>query len=152
MAKNRLLDAHYTTLCLIAATLLMGSCSLPRILVLNDPLTALEHVNLGVAYEQKGEPDSALKEYEVASDKLPIAYLYMGNIYFQEKDFTRAEDAYEKAIKKTGDPRALNNLAWLYYTTGRNMEKALDLAQKAVALSPDSPDFRDTLDKIMEKQ
>jgi hypothetical protein len=33
-------------------------------------------------YEQKGELDYAIREYQVASKKLTIAYLYLGNAHF----------------------------------------------------------------------
>jgi hypothetical protein len=36
-------------------------------------LSPEEHLNLGVAYENKGELDDALKEYETASKKIPKA-------------------------------------------------------------------------------
>ena len=58
---------------------LMG-CSLPRIIILKDPLTAEEHLNLGVAYEKQGEFEPAIKEYKAAAKKLPRAYLYLGNV------------------------------------------------------------------------
>ena len=66
---------------------LLGSwygCSLPKIIVLEDPLTPEEHLNLGVAYEKRGELDAARREYDAASQHLPMAYVYMGNVYFAE--------------------------------------------------------------------
>jgi Tfp pilus assembly protein PilF len=91
-----------------------SGCSLPRIIVLEDPLTPEEHLHLGVAYEKRGELDPAIKEYKLASKKLPLAYLYLGNVYFQKNELDEAEKHYRKTIKK--DPQnadAHNNLAWL---------------------------------------
>jgi tetratricopeptide (TPR) repeat protein len=152
MEKNRLLVASYKTIFLIAALFCISSCSLPRILILHDPLTPEEHINLGVAYESKKEFEEALKEYEAASKKTPIAYLYMGNIYFQTDAVDDAEKYYKKAIKKTDDPRAYNNLAWLYCLKEMKLDEAEKLARKAVELSPDAQDFKDTLEKIIEKK
>lgn len=151
MEKNRILDACYRAIGLIMLAMTL-SCSLPKIIVLQDPLTPEEHINLGVSYENKGELDAALKEYETASKKLPIAYLYIGNIYFQKNDFKNAEKNFKKAIKKTEDSMAYNNLAWLYYTMNKNLEEAERLARKAVELSPQSQDFTDTLNKIIERK
>ena len=116
--------------------------------MLHDPLTPEEHVNLGVSYEKRGELDGALKEYEAAARNMPLAYLYVGNVCFQQKRFQDAERAYKKAIKKTGSPEAYNNLAWLYYETNADLEEAERLAAKAVDLSPGSEAFKDTLRKI----
>lgn len=151
MEKNRILGTSPVCLLILGLLLCLASCSLPRILVLNDPLTPQEHVNLGVSYEHSGELDAALKEYETASRELPIAYLYMGNVLFQKKDFERARVAYQDAIEKTDDPRAYNNLAWLYYTEGTNLDEAERLAKKAVELAPDEKEFTDTLRMIREK-
>ncbi|MBI4689901.1 MAG: tetratricopeptide repeat protein [Nitrospirae bacterium] len=129
---------------------LLSSCSLPRIIVLEDPLSPEEHINLGVAYEKKGELDNALKEYKEASKKLPAAYLYIGNIYFQEKRFDEAELYYKKAIKKDSqNAAAYNNLAWLYYTKKENLDDAVTLVLKAMELNPSRKDvYQDTLEKI----
>ena len=105
-----------------------------------------------MSYEKKGELDAALEQYEAASKKLPVAYLYMGNVYFQKNDANRAEKAYKKAIDRANDARACNNLAWLYYTRGEHLEEAEKLARKAVELNPEAEDFRDTLEKIIEKR
>ena len=152
MGKNGKLDPCYKTFCLILLLLVLASCSLPRFRILNDPLTPEEHINLGVSYEKQGEFDGALKEYTAASRELPVAYFYMGNVYFQKNDIKGAASAYKRAIKKTGDPRAYNNLAWLYYTHDMNLTGAEGLARKAVEIAPDSPDFKNTLQKIIEKR
>jgi len=152
MEKNRLLDASRKTLSALLVALALSSCSLPRMVVLTDPLTPEEHINLGVSYERKGELDAALAQYEAASANLPIAYLYIGNIYFQKNDSGSAERSYRKAIERTGDARAYNNLAWLYYTRGEHLEEAERMARKAVEMSPESSDFKDTLEKVIEKR
>jgi tetratricopeptide (TPR) repeat protein len=120
--------------------------------VLKDPLTPEEHLNLGVAYEKKGELDHAIKEYRLASKKLPIAYLYLGNVHFQKNEFQKAETYYKKAIKKEpNNADAHNNLAWLYYTRLENLEEAERLALKAIELNPAKEAiYRDTLEKIRE--
>jgi tetratricopeptide (TPR) repeat protein len=130
--------------------LLFAGCSLPRIIVLDDPLSPEEHINLGVAYESKGELEGAIKEYEAASKKLPRAYLYLGNVFFQKNEWENAEKYYRKSIEK--DPEnadAYNNLAWLYYTKKENLDEAEGLVLKAMELNPANKDaYQDTLAKI----
>lgn len=129
---------------------LLTSCAFPKIVILDDPLSPEEHINLGVAYEKKGEVDNALKEYKLASKKLALAYLYIGNIYFQKNDFDEAESAYRKAIKKDSqNADAHNNLAWLYYSKKENLDEAKELVLKAIELNPSKKEiYQDTLDKI----
>ncbi len=132
--------------------LLSLGCALPRIIVLDDPLSPGEHLNLGVAYEKKGEWDSSIAEYKAASDKIPIAYTYLGNVYFQKGDFKKAEEYYKKSIERDpADGDAYNNLAWLYYTKKENLGEAEGLALKALEVTPSKKDlYQDTLDKIRE--
>jgi len=132
--------------------MLSAGCSFPKITVLKDPLTPEEHLNLGLAYEKKGEIDLAIKEYSLAAKKLPVAYLYLGNAHFLKNEWNEAEACYKKMIQiDPGVADAYNNLAWLYYTLGENLEEAERLVLKALELNPSKDRiYRDTLEKIRE--
>ena len=129
-----------------------SSCSLPRIIVIKDPLTPEEHLNLGVSYERRGELDLAIREYESAKKRLPVAYLYLGNAYFLKNEFEMARDYYKKAIDKdVQNSDVYNNLAWIYYMKRENLDEAELLALRAIELNPQKESiYRDTLDKIRE--
>jgi len=148
---NRL---HFLGFLAFCSILFLTACSVPKIIILKDPLTPEEHLNLGVAYERKGEFDQAIREYQLASKKLPIAFLYLGNAYFLKIDWDQAEIYFKKAIEKDAkNAAAHNNLAWLYYQKGKNLEQAEALAQKALELDPSkSSIYRDTLEKVREKK
>jgi tetratricopeptide (TPR) repeat protein len=141
-------------LILMTVYLLLGGCGLPRIIVLSDPLTPEEHLNLGVTYEKNNELDAALREYRSAAEHLPIGYLYMGNIYFAKGGLDNAEKYYRKAIDAdTENADARNNLAWLYYTKNMNLEEAELLVREAIRLNPSKADvYSDTLDKILSRK
>ncbi|MBW1677952.1 MAG: tetratricopeptide repeat protein [Deltaproteobacteria bacterium] len=91
----------YFLLFSLCSLLFSSSCALPRIIVLEDPLTAEEHLSLGVAYEKRGEFDSAIKEYRLAAKKLPIAYLHLGNSHFQKNELHEAEESYKEAKRQS---------------------------------------------------
>ena len=133
---------------------LLSGCALPRIIIVKDPLTPEEHLNLGVAYEKSGEFDNAIKQYKLAAKKRPIAYLYLGNAHFQKNEWAEAEHYYRKAIEKNPkNADAYNNLAWLYYTKRENLDHAERLAIQAIDLNPSKESlYRDTLDKIRQKR
>lgn len=136
---------------LLLCLLVLSGCSLPRFIILDDPLTPEEHINLGVAYERSGKLENAIKEYELASKRMPVAYLYLGNAYQQLNRPREAEKYYRKSIKKApAAADAYNNLAWLFYTGRDRLHEAEALALKAVELDPAREDYRDTLNKIRE--
>lgn len=136
------------------AFFLFASCSIPQIIVLKDPLTAQEYLRLGVSYESRNQLDLAQAQYRKAANHgIPEAFLFLGNIAYQKKNYKDAETFYQKAIKKMPeDPRAYNNLAWLYYEQGEDdLAIAENLARKALELAPsgDRSAYTDTLEKIL---
>ena len=73
----------------------------------------------------------------------------LGDLYYSINDYKKTIDAYQKSIKfKPDNPRALNNLAWLYATCDdirfRDPKKAIELAQRAAELQK-APHILDTL-------
>ncbi len=140
----------------IASALFLFGCSLPRIIVLHDPLTTEEHDNLGRIYESQGKFDLASGQYQEALKKDPKhvpSLLLLGDLSYRMKDYAEAESAYTKALKldpKNADVR--NNLAWVYIQTGRKLDKAKDLTAEALALDPGRrPYYLDTLGVVLLK-
>ena len=124
--------------------LLAGGCSrVPRIIVLEDPLTAAEHVELGVAYERKGELDLALREYERAlrkDGKFYRAHVNLGNIFLAKKEYGKAREEYLLALElRPGDAEATNNLSWAAIDSGAGIEEALTRMESVVSAPPVSP-------------
>jgi len=148
---KRLRIAHFL-LATFFPLLWVSGCTLPRIIVLKDPLTPEEHLNLGIAYEQNGEFEDAVKEYELAAKELPLAYLYLGNAHFQKNELHKAEKFYKKSIRKEPDNAdAHNNLAWLYYVKREKLDEAEVLALRAIELNSLKIDiYSDTLERIRE--
>ena len=146
---ERMIPLRFLMLTLL---IMFAGCTVPRIMIYDDPLSSEEHLKLGMAYEKDGEFDNAIKEYKVAARRLPVAYLFLGNAHFQKNELDQAEKYYKKAIRKeTHNADAHNNLAWLYYIRGKDLDKAEKLALRAMELDPSKIDvYRDTLDKVRE--
>ncbi|MEW6379215.1 MAG: tetratricopeptide repeat protein [bacterium] len=145
--------SNLVTACGLCLLLFLYGCACwPRIIILEDPLTPKEHLSLGLAYEKNGEFDQAIREYRLAARKLPIACLYLGNVYFQKNEFAESKKYYLTAIRKDpGLADAYNNLAWLYAVKGEALDQAERLALRALELRPErSTVYQDTLNRIRE--
>jgi len=135
---------------LLGAVLLWG-CTVPRIIVLNDPLDARQHNDLGVAYEQRGEFDLADRNYRRAAEldrdwALPL--LNLGNVAARQADWRTAIKYYREALARHSEyAEAINNLAWALAQDGRSAE-ALPWALRAVAISSAEPRCWDTLAEV----
>lgn len=136
--------------------LLHSGCSLPKIIVLHDPLSADEHVRLGGIYDAQGKGELARDQYRAAvrQDKKHLrAWTLLGDCAFRLKEYGEAEKAYGKALDldpKSGDLN--NNLAWVYVQQDRKLNKARDLVMAAMELTPDHrPYYLDTLGVIQMK-
>jgi Tfp pilus assembly protein PilF len=142
---------------ILACSLLLAGCSLPKIIVLHDPLSAEEHVKLGGIYDSQGKTGLAREQYRFAVKMAPEnvrAWSLLGDSAYREKDFPEAEKAYGKALDldpTNGDLR--NNLAWVYVQQDKKLGKAQDLVMRALELAPDHrPYYLDTLGVILLKE
>jgi Tfp pilus assembly protein PilF len=130
--------------------LAVGCSRVPRIIVLSDPLTAAEHVELGVAYERKGELDLARREYESAlrkDGKFHRARVNLGNVFLAKKEYGKARGEYLRALElRPGDAEATNNLSWAAILSGEGIAEALARMESVVS-GPEGrrPAFLDTL-------
>jgi Flp pilus assembly protein TadD len=126
-------------------------CTLPRLIVLNDPLDARQHNDLGVAYEARGDPDLAEREYQRAAEldwKWARPLINLGNVHASRQDWAAAEQSLTSALEREGEnSEAMNNLAWIQLQAGRPAD-ALPWARRAVSQAPTEPAYLDTLADI----
>jgi len=135
---------------LLAAVHLAGCGRIPRIIVLSDPLSAQEHLELGVAYERKGELDLAAREYGRALRKdgsLVQARINLGNVHLAKREYPGAKDEYRKALSLSPDhPEAANNLAWAAILSGSGLEEAAERMERILSAEDRrTPSLLDTL-------
>jgi Tfp pilus assembly protein PilF len=138
MRENARLRSWRRVLPFLLVLLLAGGCSrIPRIIVLEDPLTAAEHVELGVAYERKGELDLALREYERAirkDGKFFRARVNLGNVFLAKKEYGKAREEYLLALElRPGDAEVTNNLSWAAIFSGEGIDEALARMESMVS-------------------
>ncbi|SNZ16780.1 tetratricopeptide repeat protein [Hydrogenobacter hydrogenophilus] len=135
---------------LILTLAFVFSCGVPRIVILEDSLSAQEHLNLGYIYEKKGDLKLAKEEYKKAIQKdkgMWEAYFNLGNVYAKEGNYKKAEEEYRKALRlKPQEPDILNNLAWVLFKQGRK-EEALSIINQAISIR-DKQEYRETLKEI----
>jgi tetratricopeptide (TPR) repeat protein len=111
---------------------------------------AAYHNDLGVLLERKGELEGALEQYRLARKEDPalaIAAVNAGNVWVKLNNLNQAIISYQNALEIEPDqPRALNNLAWVYLIQGEEISLAIDLLRRAIAADPDHPYlYRDSL-------
>ena len=133
--------------------ILLTACTMPKIVIFDDPLTAQQHNDLGVVYEEKGDLSLAAKEYEKAIKKnrdWVIPYLNLGHLYYRQGKLDQSERILREGIRIKGDhPDLLNNLAWVMMEKGE-LKNALYLVDKAIYLD-NKEEYRDTRQAILEK-
>jgi len=119
----------------------------------ND-LKAYEH--LARYYASTGRLQEAIDTYEAAVAVRPEAaqlYHLLGVLYELGGQKEKAIGNYEAAILRAPNlGEAKNNLAYLFADSGKNLDRALDLAQEAKALMPDSPNAADTLGWVLYRR
>jgi Flp pilus assembly protein TadD len=122
---------------LLGSVLVAALAGCAHLVVLNDPLTASEHNDLGVVYESSGQFDLAAREYQKALRLAPHdarARVNLGNVEAARGRWDSAEKHYRRALQdSTTDYDAMNNLAVALLKQDRQLDEALSLAGQAVA-------------------
>ncbi len=103
----------------------------------------------GAAFLASRNYEAAVKEFQkvVSIDPYNIAaHSNLGYAYVGSGDEAGAIAEFEQVIMLAPeDPLGHNNLAYIYTDSGIYLDKAVEMAEKAVALSPGNGAFRDTL-------
>ena len=91
--------------------------------------------------------------FVVGNDKmLAQFYSYLGDTYFQLHDHEQSDAAYEKVLKiEPANVLVLNNYAYYLSLRGVNLEKAEQMAKKAVEIEPDNSSYLDTYGWVLFK-
>jgi putative PEP-CTERM system TPR-repeat lipoprotein len=111
---------------------------------------------LAQIYVKEGRLDAALAEFDELAKRQPrpVAALTFAGIILQsqgKKDLAR--DRFLRALELEPDAAvAANNLAWLYAESGERLDAALDLARRAKARLPETPEIDDTLGFVHYKR
>ena len=113
---------------------------------------AEEHFTQGFTYQNQGELDKALEEYEKATQLNPAmtkAYNNAGAIHLQREDYDRAIEQFQKVIQRSQwDTKAHYNLGFAYLKKGE-----VEKAQKEVEfLKSLRSELGDALEKKIEER
>jgi tetratricopeptide (TPR) repeat protein len=116
-----------------------------------DDMTSYQQ--LADLYVRTGRTSQTIDIYEKALERKPDQpriHHFLGVLYEYGGKPDLAVTHYEQAIKLSPDlAESKNNLAYLYAESGKNLDRALDLAQDAKALLPDDPNTADTLGWVL---
>lgn len=122
-----------------------------------------EKVLIGALWGDSG-PDGADKALEWANaaladgDKVPAplratAMSMKGNALYTKGDAKAAVEAFRAAADlEPRNANALNNAAYIMAEQNADLAKALDYAERAVAVAPETPQFLDSLGFVLLKQ
>ena len=115
--------------------------------------------NLAQLYVVQGQTDTAVSRLEERLKSQPDdvnARFIVAQLYNMSHKYASAMDAYEKILQKLPDNWAAeNDLAFLLCEqgkSGKDLTRALTLAQKAIGVRPDEPSLQDTLGWVYYKQ
>jgi superkiller protein 3 len=110
-------------------------------------------MNLGIGYKYLGQLDEAIACYRKAIELQPDnfqSYSNLGNALTEKGLTDEAVAAYEHAIELAPqDDSIVNNLAWVLVNSadaaGRDPAKAIEIAHRAIQLSPQKAEYWNTL-------
>lgn len=105
---------------------------------------------IALVQQRLGQADQAIEAARTATTlepSNPAGHVLLGTIQMERGDLAGAEQAYRTALElQPENPVILNNLAWVL--RNKDPQAALNYAQKAQALAPESREIEDTLLQI----
>ncbi len=110
---------------------------------------AIAFENLGLCYAQRGmiEPaEAAFIRALKMNDHLAVSTLELSEIFFDQKEYARAQSGYEGYLRLMGDKPLSARALWLGWRLALwhgNRQAQIDLALKLRVLYPDSPEYRE---------
>lgn len=114
------------------------------------------YVMLAHLYISTNQAPKALENLKAAVSRNPkdaSSLLLMGVLQENQKDYAGARDSYEKVLAiNPKSAETLNNLAYLLSERTPDLDKALEVAQRARDLQPNQPATADTLGWILYKK
>lgn len=114
------------------------------------------HLSVGQLLERKGDLNGALAEFKRASELDPASAPAAGFMAQVLANLGRNDDAiasYRASLKlQPKNPELLNNLAYALAESGRSLDEALELAQRAMAVLPQSDGIQDTIGFVYLKK
>ncbi|MBP5534566.1 MAG: tetratricopeptide repeat protein [Alphaproteobacteria bacterium] len=119
-----------------------------------NPKVALFHMTLGDAYREKGDYENALRSYQNAgqlvlgrSDKqVAPVYFYQGVCLESLGNKEEALDLFKKALSLDGEnPIYLNYTGYTLLEQNKDIPRAFEMIQKAVAKMPNDGSILDSL-------
>jgi len=153
-SRQKLFVGLSVAILLFVAVLLLSSCALPKIVVLEDRLTAEQHNDLGYVYEQKGIFDLAEKEYLLAVKKREdwhVPYFNLGNLMFKMGDYKKSENFFLTALNyNPNNSDVMNNLANALLMQERHRE-ARQMIEHALRIE-NKQEYLDTLRTIEKRE
>lgn len=121
-----------------------------------DPKNIQGYLRMGGLYQEQKQTDAAIGEYQKAlvlqPNSAPVMTM-IGNLYLEKEDLETARKCYARALEADPNFAVANaNLAWVDAQEGKNLDVALDRAQRAKSMLPDVPTISDTLAWVMYKK
>jgi tetratricopeptide (TPR) repeat protein len=121
----------------------------------NVPKDYRMHLLSGMAYSQLGMTDQAVIALEKSLELNPNDVNTIGSLaltYDGKEQFSKSDSLYERALRI--DPNnhlILNNYSYSLAERGIQLERALEMAKRAVAAEPDHASYLDTLGWVYYK-
>ena len=92
-------------------------------------------VNPYCCFPNRLEDITVLELAEKLQPELPKAYYYIGNLWYDKRQYEKAKEAWETSAKLDATyPTVLRNLSLVYYNQCNMPDKAKEMLEKAFSL------------------